>query len=213
MAIYTFPDVYPHEDSLTPFGATDKFDSRAGTTQTSVKAGARWNYRVSFRNLKPRQYAQLQAFIARLNGQEHRARIQVFSHHNLGLARTSGQVAGAGQKGTSLVTDNWSGVTAGNLFEIGDLIEVQYANRSGVSTDPIESRLHMVTQDASAGTSATLTIWPPITVAPADNAIVNPMEPKETWILGDAPTFGKSSATTNNVTITFTSDLLAGLQI
>ena len=77
-----------------------------------------------------------------------------------GFASGVGRVKGANQTGIDLITDGWLPFTL-DLFKRGDWIQVG-------------SRLHTVLKDVDSSSTgeATLTLWPRIRTAPADNLVI-----------------------------------------
>ena len=188
--------------------------------------------RLPSRNLRRDRQPYLDGIIARLNGQEHRLKMEVFSYGfarggvgQLG-SRNIPRVHGADQKGTSLITNGWGTRPAGvtNLFLPGDLIEIQLqipyllqVQLGGTSSglyhatgNPVDGRLHRIVDTVSWAAQVTLPIWPPITIAPDNDARIISNRPRETWILVEND--GASSSYTLEVTrtLTFVSDLLVG---
>lgn len=80
MADYIFPEVTANSASMTLEANTGVFRADSGALQTSDRSGERWLFQVSHQNLTGADRRKLMAFIARLNGQEHRAYIRDFSY-------------------------------------------------------------------------------------------------------------------------------------
>jgi hypothetical protein len=87
-----------------------------------------------------------------------------------GLATGLPKVNGAGQTGAVLVMDGATASVTGWL-KAGDFIQLGAGS---------SARLHKVLADVAtdAGGNATLDIWPSITAAPADNAVITLASPK-----------------------------------
>ena len=235
MTVFTFPqNIYPFDAQLTVVGATDTFVARPGTTQTSQRAGSHWTYRVDFRNMSDDQWDELEGFVTKINGREHRIRAPIWSRQRIrggikasAVGLSAGAVHGAEQRGTKPITDGWGIVPAaakGNLFKVGDLIEIRYPDRRRQSDgmtpagpgDPwsstrLESRLHRITADVPWTPPFTLDLWPPITVAPGDNAQIVVMQPHETWIMTNNPSFTESFNRERKTSLVLATDLLTGL--
>jgi hypothetical protein len=105
---------------------------------------------MSFNNLSGNDRSEMQAFLARLNGQEHRFALYDHSYTRRGAGTGTLSVNGANQSGASLVCVT-TGFSITNYFKAGDYIS-------------FNNELHMVTVDASSdGAGAiTLSIAPPI---------------------------------------------------
>ena len=81
-----------------------------------------------------------------------------------GVATGTPLVKGASQTGSELITDGWTTSTTG-ILKAGDYIQLG----SGSS-----AKLHKVLDDVNSDSSgnATLTLWPDLRSAPADNAAI-----------------------------------------
>ena len=92
-------------------------------------------------------------------------------HEGLGTALGAGLVSGAGQTGSSIITDGWD-INQPILLEIGDYIE-------------INGELKLVTARAASdgAGNATIQFQPPIRKSPADNSAVITTEPRMTMRL------------------------------
>jgi hypothetical protein len=81
-----------------------------------------------------------------------------------GVATGTPLVKGASQTGNELITDGWTTSTTG-ILKAGDYIQL------GIGLD---SKLHKVLDDVNSNSSgeATLTLWPDLRSAPADNLAI-----------------------------------------
>jgi hypothetical protein len=97
-----------------------------------------------------------------------------------GVATGTPLVNGAGQTGNELVTDGWTTSTTG-ILKAGDYIQLG----TGAT-----SRLYKVLDDVNSDGSgnATLTVWPDLRSAPADNAAITVSNTKTTFRLNSAQT-------------------------
>jgi hypothetical protein len=97
-----------------------------------------------------------------------------------GVATGTPLVNGAGQTGNELVTDGWTTSTTG-ILKAGDYIQLG----TGAT-----SRLYKVLDDVNSDGSgnATLTVWPDLRSAPADNAAITVSNTKTTFRLTSAQT-------------------------
>jgi hypothetical protein len=97
-----------------------------------------------------------------------------------GAATGTPLVNGAGQMGNELVTDGWTTSTTG-ILKAGDYIQLG----TGAT-----SRLYKVLDDVNSDGSgnATLTLWPDLRSAPADNAAITVSNTKTTFRLNSAQT-------------------------
>lgn len=132
-----------------------------GKVQVLEMTGHKWTATYNLPPLNASDAGQWIAFLTKLRGQTH-------SFFAYDPARTTAQgspsgtplVNGAGQTGTSLVTDGWTNSTA--ILKAGDYISVDATLR----------QLYMVVADVSSDGSgnATLTIEPPIRTSPEQNS-------------------------------------------
>jgi hypothetical protein len=97
-----------------------------------------------------------------------------------GAATGTPLVNGAGQTGNELVTDGWTTSTTG-ILKAGDYIQLGSA---------ATARLYKVLDDVNSDGSgnATLTLWPDLRSAPADNAAITVSNTKTTFRLNSAQT-------------------------
>jgi hypothetical protein len=97
-----------------------------------------------------------------------------------GVATGTPLVNGSGQTGNELVTDGWTTSTTG-ILKAGDYIQLG----TGAT-----SRLYKVLDDVNSDGSgnATLTVWPDLRSAPADNAAITVSNTKTTFRLNSAQT-------------------------
>ncbi len=116
--------------------------------------------------MKRAEAAAWAAFLARLNGRTGNFYAGDPSAETpRGAATGTPLVNGAGQTGTSLITDGWTGPTI-NILRAGDYI--------AWDTPTSWREMHMVVSDANsdAGGAVTLVVTPPIRESPADNATI-----------------------------------------
>lgn len=135
-----------------------------GQRQTYVWPGQWWEVEVSLPPM--RTAAQARPWVAWLVGLNAQEGTFYLGDSVLKAPRGVGTgtplVNGGGQAGYDLVTDGWTTGQTG-ILRAGDWVQLG----SGAS-----SRLHLVTADANSNGSgqATLTLWPALRSAPADNA-------------------------------------------
>jgi hypothetical protein len=175
--IYTFPAITPHKTRLTLSHNAGLFVSPfTAFTQGFAREGTRWVMEMQFRNLNPTNKNALKAFLAHLNGVQHRFNVHDHSHEQLGSMTGTPRVKGANQSGNSLVTDGWVydiTLRAGN--------HLSYVNANG------RSELKMITEDTLVNGlgNATIPVSPEIHTSPADNATIEVTNPEGTFILAD----------------------------
>ena len=158
--------------------------------QTRGRPGSMWVATLQFTNLTAAKRAALQAFLVKLNGQEHRFLLSDKSNPRRGSGGGTPLVAGALQTGTSLNTDGWTASTSGVLLE-GDNFAVG-------------GELKKCTQDVNSdgAGAATIEFQPQIRFAPVDNSAVDIDDPVGTFMLAD-PNVSWSTVPGNISTFSF----------
>ena len=98
----------------------------------------------------------------------------------------TGLVRGAGQQGTTLLTDGWAASTT-DLFKRGDMIQVG-------------DKLKRVTANATSDASgiATLELAPAFYSSPADNAVITPVNPTGIFRLSEGFVVPQSDSLRNH---------------
>ena len=162
MATFPFPNITPATNTFELVSNTRTYTSPlTNAVQTASRKGSLWKASLQFNNLSGDDRKVMQAFLVKLNGQQHRFTLQDHSHTPRGAGGGTLRVNGASQSGTTLVCD---GATASvtNYLRAGDYIS-------------FNNELHMVVADADsdASTNVTLSIAPPIRKTPADDTIVD----------------------------------------
>lgn len=162
MTTFAFPSITPTTNTFELVANTRTFQSPlTNAVQTSSRKGSLWRASLQFRNLSGANRQEMQAFLVKLNGQQHRFTLHDHSFTRRGAGGGTLQVNGGSQSGTSLVCD---GATASvnNYLRAGDYIS-------------FNNELHMVVADANSDASGnvTLSIAPPIRKTPSDNAVVD----------------------------------------
>lgn len=183
MTDYTWPSgIVPSSAALTWKDNTAVFVSPlSGTVRTENQSGGRWFLSLTIQNLKNATVVsnpihELEAFLFKLNGVEHRAVIQDFAYVRSGPGGGTPLVNGASQTGLSLITDGWSNSTT--VLYAGD--------RIGISGQMIP-----ITADAATNGSGqvTLSLAHPILVAPSTNAAIEISNPTARYILSNNVSF------------------------
>ena len=151
MTIFSFPQITPNSSSFELVTNTKTFRSPiTNAVQTANRQGSLWKVGMSFNNLSGNDRSEMQAFLAKLNGQEHRFALYDHSYTRRGAGTGTLNVNGANQGGSSLVCIT-TGFSITGYLKAGDYIS-------------FNNELHMVTDDANSdGAGAiTLKIAPPI---------------------------------------------------
>lgn len=147
-----------------------------GSEQLYPHAGQWWEADLLLPPLRGADAAAWRAFLTKLNGREGTFLMGDPGYNGpRGAATGAPQVMGAGQTGTVLAVDGFDpGVT-------GILMEGDYIGMGSGST----TRMHQVlnTVNSNAFGQVTLDIWPRLRYAPADNTVIEVVNPRTQWRL------------------------------
>lgn len=200
MATYNFPSITPTTQTFELVTNTSQFQSPvSGAVQTLSRKGSYWKTRMTFRNLSGSDRADMQAFIAKMDGQTHRMRLEDYGFVRRGSA-TSPQsvlVDGAGQTGSTI---NLDGATPNvtNFFRAGDYLS-------------FNNELHMVTDEVDSTSTGDLVvpIAPPIRKSTTDNDEVRIFSPFGVFMMINNPRWNTESSYISSITIEAIEDVLA----
>jgi len=165
MTTYSFPSITPTTTQIQLISNTATFVSPlSGATQTLDRGGERWLMTLQFMNLSGANRATMTAFLAKLNGQQHRFTLKNHAENNRGAFGGTPLVAGGSQTGTSLNIDGCSdGITnwirEGDWFSVNNELKICTADANSSSASP-------------GGGTLTLNFAPRLRSAPADNAAI-----------------------------------------
>lgn len=200
MATYNFPSITPTSQTFELVTNTSQFQSPvSGAVQTLSRKGSYWKTRMTFRNLSGSDRAEMQAFIAKMDGQTHRMRLEDYGFVRRGSA-TSPQsvlVDGAGQTGSTINLDGAiPNVT--NFFRAGDYLS-------------FNNELHMVTDEVDSTSTGDLVvpIAPPIRKSTNDNDEVRIFSPFGVFMMINNPRWNTESSYISSITIEAIEDVLA----
>jgi len=160
MTTYTFPSITPSSSTFELVTNTRTFQSPlTNAVQTVGRKGSLWKASLQFNNLTGDNRAIMQAFLTKLNGQEHRFFLPDHAYVKRGIAPNPADsllVNGAGQTGSTLNADGATLSQTGYL-KAGDYIA-------------FNNELHMVTDDCNSSGigEVAIPIAPPIR-KPTDN--------------------------------------------
>jgi len=162
MATFPFPNITPATNTFELVSNTRTYQSPlTNAVQTASRKGSLWKASMQFNNLSGDDRKVMQAFLVKLNGQQHRFTLQDHSHTLRGAGGGNLVVNGASQSGTTLVCD---GATANvnNYLREGDYVS-------------FNNELHMVVADTNSDGSGnvSISIAPPIRKSPPDDTIVD----------------------------------------
>ena len=147
-----------------------------GQQQVYKHQGQWWEAEVSLPPMKRADAEQVVAFLLSLNGMYGTFLLGDPANTTLrGVGTGTPVVYGAGQTGSTLITDGWTPSTTG-IVKAGDWIQLG----SGSAT-----KLHKVLVDANSDLSgvASLEIFPNLRSSPADNSQVTKSSTKGIWRL------------------------------
>ena len=199
MTTFTFPAITPSTNTFELVANTRTFQSPlTNAIQTSSRKGSLWRASLQFNNLSGADRKVMQAFLVKLNGQEHRFTLHDHSHTRRGAGGGTLRVNGGTQSGTSLVCDGATASVA-NYLRSGDYIS-------------FNNELHMVVADANSDGSGniTLSIAPPIRKTPADDTIVDYTVPVSgVFLLAGPASWQTTPSITTSFTIQAVEDVLA----
>ena len=199
MTTFAFPSITPTTNTFELVSNTRTFQSPlTNAVQTSSRKGSLWKASLQFNNLSGDDRQEMQAFLVKLNGQQHRFTLHDHSYTRRGAGGGTLLVKGASQSGTALVCD---GATASvnNYLRAGDYIS-------------FNNELHMVVVDANSDASGnvTLSIAPPIRKTPADNAVVDYLAPVSgVFMLAGPASWETQTDISSNFRIDAVEDVLA----
>ena len=199
MTTYSFPSITPSSSTFELVTNTRTYRSPlTNAVQTVGRKGSLWRATLQFNNLTGADRAAMQAFVTKLNGQEHRFNLHDHSFTRRGTGGGTLRVNGANQSGASLVCD---GATASvtNYLREGDY--VSFGNE-----------LHLITADSNSDGSGnvTLSIAPPIRKSPADDAAIDYTSPVSgVFMLASPASWSNQPGVFSSFTIEAIEDVLA----
>lgn len=199
MTTFGFPSITPTTNTFELVANTRTFQSPlTNAVQTSSRKGSLWKASLQFSNLKGDDRQEMQAFLVKLNGQQHRFTLNDHSYTRRGAGGGTLSISGGSQSGTSLVCD---GATASvnNYLRSGDYIS-------------FNNELHMVVADANSDGSGnvTLSIAPPIRKTPANDTVVDYLTPVSgVFMLAGPASWDTQPGIISSFTIEAVEDVLA----
>ncbi len=177
MSTFDFPAITPNDMSIEFLSNTAIWQSpTSGAIQTRDRGGERFVARLQYRNLIDDARAEMVAFVARLNGRQHRVNLPYHALNNRGAFGGSPQVAGAGQTGTTLNVDGAS-ASVTNWIRAGDWFSVNG-----------ELKIAVLDADTDVTGNIVLTLSPRLRQAPPDNDPVETDNPTGVFMLAEAST-------------------------
>lgn len=218
MTVYMFPSITPSSNTFELVTNTRTFQSPlTNAVQTVARKGSLWKVSMQFNNLTGNDRAIMQAFLAKLNGQEHRMYLYDHSATKRGLAPSAPAdtllVNGANQTGSVLVVDVSPTSTITGYLKAGDYVA-------------FNNELHMVTEDVnkagsalsfakpnSDGTTTTtngMPLAPPIRKPTVDNQQIDYLQPiYGVFMLSSSASWDTKPGLVSSFTIDAVEDVLA----
>ena len=176
MTTYSYPTLSraPQSMGVQFVSNTDSFVSPfTRATQTTDRGGEHIMATITYASLETEDRALLIAFLAKLNGLQHRVNLPFHAIDNQGLFGGTPLVAGASQTGNTLDVDGCSNSITG-LIKAGDWFSVN-------------EEMKIATADASSSGTGTITLTfsPRLRTAPADNAAIETTAPTGVFMLAN----------------------------
>lgn len=169
MAVFDWPDTRTFVPQRTEWRIVDTLQRASesqlsGYVQTLAMPGAKWGWAFDFAAHAPAERRDLEAYLLRLNGREHRVRLYDIKHQRPeGTINLSGVtvrdvaaqfattlVLAGCTAGSTLLAGDWFGVASGQLLRC-----VADATADGAGVMTVEFR-HMLRAALSAGGTVTL---------------------------------------------------------
>ena len=202
MTTYTFPSIVPATHTFELVSNTRTFQSPlTNAVQTVGRKGSLWKVSMQFNNLTGSDRAIMQAFLSKLNGQQHRFYLQDHAYTKRGVAPSPADnllVNGAGQTGATLNAD---GAT---LSQTGYLKAGDYVS--------FNNELHMVTDDCNSSGTGTVAIpiAPPIRKPTDDNDPIDYLYPVlGVFMLANSASWDTQPGIVSSFTVEAVEDVLA----
>jgi len=179
MTTYAFPSVTPNSTMFSMESNTSIFQSAlTGAIQTLDRGGEHWRVQIAFHNLKTPNNDVLLAWLAKLNGQQHRFTLHNHAAANRGAFGGTPLVDGASQTGKSINVDGCSdGITnwirAGDFFAIDNELKICTADANSASSSP-------------GGGDINIAFAPRLHSAPADDAVITTSDATGVFMLDSA---------------------------
>lgn len=199
MTTYSFPNLVASSTEWELITNTKTFRSPlTNSVQTATRKGSLWRVTMAFNNLQGDDRAVMQAFLVKLNGQEHRFTLSDDAYTRRGAAGGTPLVNGASQTGSAIVVD---GATASvnNWLRAGDQIS-------------FGGQLFILTSDANTNGSGGTTLYlsPPMRRSPADDTAIDVTAPiTGTFMLANNPSWSNTPGIFSSFKLEAVEDVLA----
>lgn len=205
MTTYSFPNITPTTQTFELVTNTRSFQSPlTNAIQTVARKGAFWKTSMTFSNLKDDERGEIQAFLTRLNGQEHRMRIRDYGQPFRGNAPSSDSVTVSSTLPNRVVITGCS-VSIGSYLKRGDYIQIGNQiyqathGTGGDNSDPI----------SNSGGTCGIYIAPNFITEPAQGTAVTLQGATGVFMLSNNPKWTTTAPYFSSITIEAISDVLA----
>ena len=170
--------------------------------QTQTRKGSYWKTTATFNNLTGADRANMQAFLAKLDGQVHRIYLTDYGYNRSGNAPDSDSVTdlkvkGGSQTGASVIADG-AELNTSDYFKAGDYVA-------------FNNEFHIVTANCSTSGlgEITIPIAPPLRKSPDDNDPINFVTPLAVMIVTSTAAWDTRPGRVSNFKIEAIEDVLA----
>ncbi len=170
--------------------------------QTTTRKGSYWKTTATFNNLQGADRANMQAFLAKLDGQVHRIYFTDYGYNRSGNAPSGDSVTnllvkGGSQTGASVIADGGD-LSNTDYFKAGDYVA-------------FNNEYHIVTADCSTDGlgEITIPIAPPLRKSPDDNDPINFVTPLAVMMVVSTASWDTRPGRVSNFTIEAIEDVLA----
>jgi len=218
MTVYMFPSITPSSSTFELVTNTRTFQSPlTNSVQTASRKGSLWKVSMRFNNLTGNDRSIMQAFLAKLNGQEHRMYLHDHSATKRGIAPSNPAdtllVNGANQTGSILLADGATASRTGYL-KAGDYIA--FNNELHMVTEDVNSKSDNTLEFAKPNSNGTTTttagmpLAPPIRKPTVNNQPIDYLQPiYGVFMLSSAASWDTQAGIVSNFTVEAVEDVLA----
>lgn len=200
MTTYAFPNIVPTTQTFELVTNTKTFQSPlTNSVQTLSRKGTHWKTTMTFNNLSNEDRGILQAFISKLNGQEHRMSIRDFGYKKLGSGPDNDSVSSLSAYSGSSMTIKSTTPSISQYFKTGDFISVN-------------NELKIVTSNASSNSSGQVLVnfAPPLrNTTAADDVVDTFTAAKAVFMMTNNPVWRTQAPYFSSITIEAIEDVLA----
>lgn len=213
MTQFLFPDIKPTSSTWELVTNTRVFRSPlTNAIQTASRKGSLWKCTMQYENVSGTTKATLQAFLSRLNGQEHRFLLQDFAYSRRGAGADTTLVAAASQSGTE-VSLTGGAASAQGYMKSGDYIRIGNELHMVVSDWDASTQTETDSYNTDSSGAVTVNIAPPLrntTAASSPFTNVDIVPPVfGVFILGNNPSWSNDVGGISSITIEAMEDVLA----